>query len=476
LRGRQNVIDHEQVGLAEGRARIENLWLSRPRLVMVTTAILCALAAVQMHKVYFDYNLLRMQSAGLPSVETDEKLVRTAGQSLLAGAVMADSIGDAVRLEREITNLPAVASVKSLAGFLNADQTTKLKLIGEIKQDLASLRFRLPDSAEVRIPALSQTLYSLYGYCGAARDAIGTNAPELSRQLDSLRTAIKYARRNMLEGDAVELQIHAEKLSEFQRALFTDLRETFESLQNQDNSAPLRAQDLPPAMRNMFVGVTGKFRLLIFPKEDVWQRSNQAEFIKELRQIDPNVTGIPVQLYHYTELLKNSYEQAAWYSLGAIVLLILFHFRSLSSVILALLPVAIGAAWLGGVMGLFKIPFNPANIMTLPLVIGIGVTNGIHILNRFAEEQHPSILARSTGKAVFVSGLTTIAGFGSLILAKHRGIQSLGYVMATGITTCMLAALTFLPALLNLIARSGGSAKQPSADNVRSTLGREEPR
>ena len=65
--------------------------------------------------------------------------------------------------------------------------------------------------------------------------------------------------------------------------------------------------------------------------------------------------------------------------------------------------------------------------MTLPLVIGVGVTNGIHILNRFAEEQNPSILARSTGKAVLVSGLTTIAGFGSLMLAEHRGIASLGY-------------------------------------------------
>jgi len=104
-------------------------------------------------------------------------------------------------------------------------------------------------------------------------------------------------------------------------------------------------------------------------------------------------------------------------------------------------------------MGFFGVPFNPANIMTLPLVIGIGVTNGIHILNRFAEEQTPNILARSTGKAVLVSGLTTIAGFGSLILGEHRGIRSLGYVMSVGLATCMIAGLTFLPAILNLIQR-----------------------
>jgi hypothetical protein len=127
-------------------------------------------------------------------------------------------------------------------------------------------------------------------------------------------------------------------------------------------------------------------------------------------------------------------------------------------------------------MGMRNVPFNPANIMTLPLVIGIGVTNGIHILNRFAEEQSPAILARSTGKAVLVSGLTTIAGFGSLMLARHQGIASLGQVMALGTTTCMVAGLTFLPALLNLLIRWGAVDKKPSVDNAPSTLGREEPR
>src|SRR6202012_2699641 len=94
-------------------------------------------------------------------------------------------------------------------------------------------------------------------------------------------------------------------------------------------------------------------------------------------------------------------------------------------------------------------------------VIGIGVTNGIHILNRYAEERTPSILARSTGKAVLVSGLTAIAGFGSLVLAQHRGIHSLGVVMATGIAMCMIAGLTFLPALLSLLGRKGRLIDKP---------------
>ena len=167
------------------------------------------------------------------------------------------------------------------------------------------------------------------------------------------------------------------------------------------------------------------------------------------------VTGTPINLYYYTSLLKESYQQAAGYALIAIALMVLVHFRSLVALVLALLPVGIGTLWLLGLMGWGGIPFNPANIMTLPLVVGIGVTNGIQILNRFAEEQEPSILAKSTGKAVLVSGLTAIAGFGSLMLASHQGIRSLGEVMSAGIAACMIAALMVLPALLRLLMRWG---------------------
>jgi predicted RND superfamily exporter protein len=100
--------------------------------------------------------------------------------------------------------------------------------------------------------------------------------------------------------------------------------------------------------------------------------------------------------------------------------------------------------------------------MILPLVIGIGVTNGIHILNRYAEEQTPSVLTRSTGKAVIVSGLTSIAGFGSLSLAEHRGIQSLGLVMSVGLATCMISGLTFVPALLSLFFGRKQASQSPA--------------
>ena len=475
LRGRQNVIDHEQGKALDRRARIEQLWLRRPALVTFISLSLCILAVSQFHKIYFDYDLLHMQSEGLPAVQYEKLLINSTTKSVLFANVVANSPQEAETLQARIKKLPAVADVDSITRFLTENQKPKLPIIGGIKQQLASLKFGMPDTRPVDIPNLSRTLYSLYGYLGAALEELPKDETSLRQQFISLRNAIERFRKDMLQGFAAAQEARSLKLAAFQRALFNDVRETFQSLQHQDNQAPLTIKDLPPALRNRFVGVTGKYLLQVYPRKDIWSRENQKEFIDQLRTIDPNVTGTPVQLYEYTTLLKNSYEEAALYALGAIAFLVFFHFRSIGSVILALIPVAVGSIWLCGIMGGFDIPFNPANIMTLPLVIGIGVTNGIHILNRFAEEHTPSILAKSTGKAVLVSGLTTIAGFGSLVLAKHRGIESLGYVMATGVAMCMIAGLTFLPALLNISARRQGK-NQPSADNAQSTLGREEPR
>jgi preprotein translocase subunit SecF len=467
------------------RARIEDLWLQRPGWVMGATGVLCVLAVTQFGKVYFDYDLLHMQSKGLPSVIYEKKLLFS-GQSVLFAAIVADSLPQARQFELAVAKLPSVASVngddKGEAFFdtLTRDQSNKLQLVRAIKSQVSGFHFAPADSRQVDLNELGTTLWETMGYLDWAIEETKKDSTQaaLSAQLESLRDAISAFRVKMLRGDPEIPQ----RLLEYQEALFADIRDTFAALQGQDTSSPLRPQDLPPTIRNRFVGVTGKYRLLVFPKKDIWQRENQQELIDQLRAALPGqeerVTGTPVQLFEYEQLLKDSYLQAALYALGAIAIMVLFHFRSLLCVLLSLLPVALGTTWLLGLMGLTGIPFNPADIMTLPLVIGIGVTNGIHILNRFAEEQAPGILAKSTGKAVLVSGLTAMTGFGSLILGKHQGIQSLGLVMSIGIASCMVAGLTFLPALLNILFHRGWTVqiKRPSSDNARSLLDQEEPR
>ena len=458
LRGRQNVIDRRMKEDVT-RARIENVWLQRPVWVLSIALVLCVLAASQIYRgnVKFDYNLMQMQSPTLSSVVYEQVLFNSSGQSLLQAAFLATNLDQAIALENRISKLSTVADIEPppdvLENFFESNQVRKLPLITEIKKTVAPLDFRPPDTRPVDLDDLSATLYSLYGYCGAALEHIGTNDSALSQQLDSLRGSIEHFRKTMLAGDSAQLAAHAHRLSEFQQAFFNDIRSTFESFKTQNTSSALTVDDLPSALRNQFISANGQFLILVFPKADVWQRKNQQAFVAQLRTIDQDVTGTPVQLYEYESLLQKSYVQAAWYALIAIAIMVFLHFRSLHAVILALLPVAIGGLWLCGLMGWFNISFNLANIMTLPLVIGIGVTNGIQILNRFAEERTPGILSRSTGKAVLVSGLTAISGFGSLIIAQHRGIRSLGEVMAMGIALCMIAALSFLPALLNLLGR-----------------------
>lgn len=463
LRGRQNRIDEvagarvsfeagaEPVEPVDTRARLERMWLDRPWTVIGVVAALCVVAAVRLPSVQFDYNLLNMQSAGLPAVVFEHKLIGSSEKSVLFGALVADSLEHAAELEAKVRALPSVSSTDSMARYLSEDQRAKLEMVRAARSNLAGLKFAPLDPGPVDLTELSQRLWAFAGYMGLASDElVKLKDPELALRVKSIGAAAKEMRVAMFRGNR---EVNAIQLGAFQRAFLGDVQETLMAIRDQDDSGPLRVEDLPAQLRNRFVGKTGKHLVQVYPKHDVWSREEQATFVRELRTVDPKVTGTPVQLYEYTSLLKNSYVEAAWWALGAIAILVCIHFRSLGPVLLSLLPVAIGTLWMVGFMGWTGIPFNPANIMTLPLVIGIGVTNGIHILNRFAEEKNPSILAKSTGKAVLVSGLTTIAGFGSLIVGEHQGIQSLGWIMAVGTATCMTAGLTFLPAVLTLRAR-----------------------
>jgi len=422
--------------------------------------------------VAFDYNLLHLQSRDLPAVTFEQKLINSAGKSVLFGALMADSLTNALALQDRLEKLPEVHSVESVARQLAEDPADKISRIEAIKATAGAIRFAETDLEPANLGELSQRLTFLQAYLGlGAEQAAQAGEKSVHKDLRSLRESISALQFKLSTGNS---DVMRRKLARFQQALFNDIGDTFAALREQDTRSGLRVEDLPPALRNRFIGRTGRVLLQVYPRENVWDRGPQERFVAALRSIDPNATGTPVQLYEYTNLLRLSYEEAAVYALGAIALAVFVHFRRFSSVGLALLPVGLGCIWAMGIMGWAHTDFNPANIMTLPLVVGIGVTNGIHILNRFAEEQSPSILARSTGRAVVVSALTTVAGFGSLMLGQHQGIQSLGFAMSIGTVTCMAAALVALPAILHLLNKR--RRKKPSGDTLGSPLGREEPR
>ncbi len=468
MRGRQNVLDHEHPLEESSRARLERMWLARPWTVLGVAFGVSLLAWVGARGVPFDYNLLNLQSRDLPAVVLEKKLITTAEKSVLYCAVVTDSLEEAVRLEERLKggDQKTVATADSMAIYLAEDPSAKLERIGRIKSLLAPLQFPVLDAGPVGLSELSAVLWSLQGYLGLgvqyAREEGADEA--VVGEMVALREAIGGLRKRMLSGSRV---LNAAKLGSYQRALLGDVELTLKSIRDQDDSSGMGVEDLPKVLRLRFVSYGGDRHLVkVYPRFNVWEREYQEAFVRELREtLDPEgtgrpvITGTPVQLLEYTSLLKDSYVEAAWYALGAIALLVLVYFRSLVCVVLALVPVGLGTLWMAGCMGWWGIPFNPANIMTLPLVIGIGVTSGIHMLTRCAEEGSASLLAKSTGKAVLVSALTTIAGFGSLMLGQHQGIASLGIVMATGTATCMIAALTVLPAMLKVLGGVGWTMK-----------------
>src|SRR6059036_478668 len=296
LRGRQNVLDHTFPHAIEKRARLERMWLERPLLVTGITVGLCWVSLVKAIRVPFDYNLLHMQSKDLPAVVFEQKLIDSAKQSVLYCAVIARSLPEALELEAKITNLTSVASVDSMARYLSEDQMRKLEVVAGIKKELAPIHFPEVDEQPVGVGELDQTLWFLEVYAAWAisdiqegEEASGKEGnKELVENLRSLRQAIVQLRKRMSEGR----QEAARKLAAFQQALFGDIQETFEALKHQDDSGPLRAEDLPPALRHRFVSKSGQLYLLqVYPKNDVWRRDEQEEFVKQLQTIDPNVTG-----------------------------------------------------------------------------------------------------------------------------------------------------------------------------------------
>ena len=184
----------------------------------------------------------------MQAVEFEKKLIGSTPKSVLFAALIATNLEHAITLEKQVTNLNSVASVDSITRFLSEDQTKKLTIVGEIKADLASLRFDSPDRRPVELSELSATLYSTYGYVGAAYQEVKKNEPALAQQLLSLRLAILRLRKEMLRGSPAKAQNSALTLGRFQQALFNDVRETFHAMQTQDNQAPLRAADLPPGL------------------------------------------------------------------------------------------------------------------------------------------------------------------------------------------------------------------------------------
>jgi hypothetical protein len=195
-------------------------------------------------------------------------------------------------------------------------------------------------------------------------------------------------------------------------------------------------------------------------------------FVHDVESVDPRVTGHPVQTYYASRHMQESYIASGLYALAAVIVLLWIDLRSLAHSLLAMAPLAMGFIQMCGVFGWCGIPFNAANMIVLPVILGIGVDHGVHLVHAWRQQRGRFVLADSTAVAVLLTATTTTASFGILILARHQGLQSLGQVLTIGVTTCLFSSIVFCPAMLRWLtatrkgeapAREGEAPAEPES-------------
>lgn len=208
--------------------------------------------------------------------------------------------------------------------------------------------------------------------------------------------------------------------------------------------------NLTPEFKAGFVSKQGEYAVFAYPSGNIWDMKTQEVFYSKMQSLQEDVTGMPILGHFMLQKTRSALMISGCLSVFFIFLVVVLDFRSVKWTLLALLPVAATACVLPGLMSLFRLDFNPINIMAVPLILGISVDDGVHFVHRFRMCGHSIIQTmQQTGKSVLITSLTNLIAFGTLLLTSHRGMQSFALLLCLGITYALLVSLTVLPFLLS---------------------------
>jgi hopanoid biosynthesis associated RND transporter like protein HpnN len=437
------LVDRSGWGVRMPRPLAVHKWIAPfakfPRFTLTMTLAFTAVVSVGLSRLWYDNNLLNMQAQGLESVALEKKLLAESNQSVWYALSIADSREELLARKARFLQLGSVERTEEIVSLLPVDLEVKQPIIARIQQRLASLPERPPLITIDRPEKLGQVFEHVQQLL-----ARGRADEKCVRQLEVVRDLL----RRMPLSDC-----YAE-LTRFQQEMAGDLLSRLHILKSIANPEPPMLSDLPASLVDRFVGQHGKHLLKIYGRGDIWDTHALGRFVKEVRTVDPHVTGNPLQAHEASLEMKRSYQEAAIYSLLVILGVLVLDFKSLHYAALAVLPLGVGVLQMFGLLGMLEIPLNPANLIALPLILGIGVDYGVHIVHEFREQVGPYRMSPGTAVAVLVDALTTLVGFGSLMIASHQGLQSLGRVLTLGVTCCLFTSLIMLPAMLTLITRN----------------------
>ena len=256
-------------------------------------------------------------------------------------------------------------------------------------------------------------------------------------------------------------EIAEDRLQDFEQRLAGDLAEDLHRLRDVSTPLPILVTDLPADLRERYVGRSGKWLLRVFAKDCLWDFEPLEHFTRQIATVDPEATGKPFATVEGLRAMKEGFQRAGLYALLVIVAVLFADFRNLRNTLIALTPLAMGMILSLGIMGLFGVPLNPANMIAFPLILGVGVDNGVHILHDFLlrRAEGRSTISYPIGRGVLVKALTTMIGFGTLMISSERGLASLGFILTLGVGCCMVTALVFLPVVLRRL----GTARHTEA-------------
>jgi uncharacterized protein len=390
----------------------------------------------------------------------EKKIIQTAGRSGFAALASARTLDELREKQEAFSRLATVSEVDSALLLIPREQEEKLKIMADIAPIVTPVRVARPLPVDLdRLITNWETLKRRVDI--AAKEApAGDAQQELGRASGDIgRLVVKLRQTDRRTVDAA--------LAFLQQQVYRDFVQSFQRLQANLTPKPIGLDQLPAEIKKKFISAQGRFLMQIHPAVDIWERDGAFRFVDELRRVDPEVTGTPVITYEAIRLMERAYIQGTIYAVVLVSALTALIVRRVRETLLALLPLGLGILWTVGLMYFLNLKFNLGNVFGLPLILGAASEYGLTIMLRFMEDQEHGgpLVARSTLMGVFVSGLTTIVGFGTMMMAQHRGIFGLGLLLTLGSAVSLLASLVVLPVLLRQVvllrARRRAKRAQP---------------
>lgn len=396
------------------------------------------------YQVSFRDNVLDLQPRGLASVAWEKRVLAESGSTLFA-AIVARDLADVGPLAAKVRALPSVGSVHSVLDAIAEPSAERDRLSLQLNQKVGeAFDIGEGDASADAIRGASRSLLSLEPFARVRSPRDADRMARLAADLNTLADRLSDPERS---------EEAARNLDTFVARIGSSLATILEG-----NSLPLR-EALPDSVRSLLASPGGKYLILAHPRKNIWETAALEEFVADLRSVDPHVTGFPVVHLETVRDLKRSFVLSAILSLIAVAILVWNDLRTIRETVLAMTPLLVGLAWTLGWMGASGLDFNLVNFIAVPLLVGISVDSGVHILHRFREQKAGDVRLGSTSSAVFLTSVTSMFGFGSLMVSAHRGAQSLGLIMTVGCGLILLSSLTILPALTAYVSQSAKEEK-----------------